>query len=98
MTKSILPGSKGLDIKGQKALLDPRDKMPHPSELVYFLILHYLITGERLMFNRYSTTDARGSGGSLVKVGCFKEGGLGLYDWKGGRDMKVGISAYRKFE
>jgi len=93
--------NSGLKIwKEQLALLGKDDEVPIAQVMVYTIIGHHLVTGERLFEDTYVRTSSMTSDFDRVCVGRFDLGGLGIRAWSGFdvcRDYLKLPSARRKF-
>ncbi len=80
----------------QQGTLTGRDVIPQACVMVYTIILHYLVTGERLFVNTRVRCNDGVSAGRMVTVGCFGASGLDIYDlWESGRYNRLGLAAAR---
>ncbi len=83
----------------QQALLAENEEMPTARVMIYTIIGHFLVTGERLFENIYVRCSDVDSGGDRVYVGDFASGGLGVSGhWGGNRDDGIGVASARKFD
>ncbi len=82
----------------QRALLGKNDETPKAQVIVYTIIGHYLVTGERLFENVYVRCSDVASGGYRVYVGSFDSRGLDVCSYSDGRQYdSLGLSSARKF-
>lgn len=97
--KSIVSGSLSKTWQEQQALLQKSDETPTARVLVYGVILHYLVNGERLLPNVYARVSDLDSDGIRVIVGHFDAHGLYVYySWDDLRYAYLGVSSSRKSE
>ena len=95
--KTAAGGSFSKIYQNQTALLGPKDYVPRACDLVYAVILYFMVTGERLFANGYVRTATLDSVGLRVSVGFFGAGGLYVYCyWGDDPDGGVGLSSARK--
>lgn len=96
--KTLVPNSTGKTWNEQRALLAKNEETPTARVMVYTIIGHFLVTGERLFENIYVRCSDVDSVGLRVLVGGVGSGGLGVSDgWSGGRGGGVGLASARKF-
>ena len=82
----------------QQALLAENEETPTARVMIYTIISHFLVTGERLFKNIYVRCSDVGPDGSRVCVGYFDSYGLGVaYYWDGDRHDGIGVASARKF-
>ncbi len=83
----------------QWALLAKNEETPTARVMVYTIIGHFLVTGERLFERIYIRCSAVGSGGGRVSIGSFGSDGLVIdVDWDDYRSDYVGVISARKFD
>lgn len=81
----------------QQALLSEDEETPKAQVMVYTIIGHFLVTGERLFENIYVRCSDLVSDGDRVHVGLFGAEGLFVsHYWGGIRRGSLGVSAARK--
>lgn len=96
--KTPVDNSTSKNWQEQQALIGEEDEVPTAQVMVYTIIGHYLVTGERLFEHIYVCTSSVASGGHRVGVGRFDSGGLSVgYYWVGSRVDRLGVSSARKF-
>lgn len=81
----------------QQKLILSHEEVPRACELVYAIVLYYLVTGERLFPSIYVRTADIDSDGDRVSVGYF--GADGLYvssHWDDSRYISIGLLSARK--
>lgn len=92
-----VPDSFNKNFSEQVVLLSPEEEVASVRTVATFLILHFLVTDQRLLADhcvRCSDTD---SGGLRVCVGSFDRDGLFVgYDWDGRRPSALGLASARK--
>ena len=81
----------------QQALLSKDEETPTARIVVYTMIGHFLVTGERLFEKIYVRCVDLVSGGYRVRVGYFDSRGLSVIDWRDDdRNDSIGVSGARK--
>jgi hypothetical protein len=95
--KTAVENSFSKTFKDQKPLLSVNDEVPRACELVYAVVLYFMVAGERLFENVYVRCVDLTSDGSRVGVGGFGSGGLNVCDhWDVNRSAYIGLSSARK--
>ena len=96
--KTPVPDSTSKNWEEQQSLIGKDDEVPTTQVMVYTIIGHYLITGERLFEHIYVRTSSVDSDGGRVIVGGFVSEGLSIgRDWLDNRSHDLGVSSARKF-
>ena len=97
--KEAVVGSTSKNFDDQKALLSECEEVPRACELVYAVVLYFLVTGERLFPNLYVRTMSLDSDGIRVVVGYFGSDGLFVGSfWDDVRYVLLGVASARKSE
>jgi hypothetical protein len=95
--KTAVEDSFSKTFDDQKQLLGANDAVPRACELVYAVVLYFMVTGERLFETVYVRCFDLASGGFRVVVGGFDSVGLDVVDgWGDGPDGGFGLSSARK--
>ncbi|PIS41015.1 MAG: hypothetical protein COT26_00320 [Candidatus Kerfeldbacteria bacterium CG08_land_8_20_14_0_20_43_14] len=94
--KDIIQNSTGKTYQGQTALLADTEEIPRACEVVYMIILYYLVYQKRLFESLYGRCADVSSSGYRVDVGSFDLLGLRVGSWADSRDGRVGLAASRK--
>lgn len=97
--KNPVPDSTRKTWVEQNALLGADEQVPSASVLAQAILIHYLETEERLYETIYVRVSDVRSGGALVDLGIFDQGGLDgvRYRWAGFRYSGLGLASSRKF-
>ena len=95
--KTEVSNSRSTAFETQKQLLGSNEYVPRACDLVYAIVLYFMVTGERLFANGYVRTITIFSDGSRVSVGGFDSDGLGV-GCSGGGDAVggFGLASARK--
>lgn len=95
--KSLVANSTSKTWKEQQKLILPHEEVPRACDLVYAVVLYYLVTGERLFPSIYARCMDIDSDGCRVDVGCFDADGLSVsHYWDDYRFDDIGLSSARK--
>ncbi len=96
--KNPVPDSTRKTWVEQNALLGADEQVPSASVLAQAILIHYLETEERLYETIYVRVSDVRSGGALVDLGIFDQGGLGVFrNWVSDRNSDIGLASSRKF-
>ena len=96
--KTPVDNSTSKNWQEQQTLVAKDDEVPSAQVMVYTIIGHYLVTGERLFERIYVRTSSVDSDGDHVDVGYFDSDGLIVsHYWDGFRNDGLGVSSARKF-
>ena len=81
------------------SLLAKDEEVPSTRVMVYAIIGHYLVTGERLFENVWVRCSDLDSSGDRVNVGVFNQDGLHVLSyWDDNRNVNIGLASSRKFQ
>jgi uncharacterized protein (TIGR02996 family) len=90
------PGTTHKTFARQKALLPRNERVPRASEMVYALLLHQLVTGERLLPDTSVRCADLSSHGARLLVGPFLPNGLYIGpEWHDRSDRPTGVASGR---
>ncbi|MCX6720658.1 MAG: hypothetical protein NTW11_02535 [Candidatus Staskawiczbacteria bacterium] len=96
--KTKVANSTSLNWTQQQALIGKDDEVPTLQVMVYTIISHFLVTGERLFEKLYVRTSSVYSDGSRVHLGRFGSEGLDVSrSWDGHCTDDLGVASARKF-
>jgi hypothetical protein len=100
--KTEVENSRGAAFEAQWRLLGPEDYVPRACDLVYAVVLYFMVTRERLLASRYiRCIDLSSDSGGRVHVGFFGADGLNIVDYWGDNDNPedyIGLSSARKLK
>jgi hypothetical protein len=97
LRKEPVPGSFNKTWKEQQLLLPADEETPRTCEVIYGMLLHFLVTGERFFPDCYVRTADVDVGGGRVGIGVFGAGGLSVYNyWDDDRHDDLGVAARRQ--
>lgn len=83
----------------QQALLGVTEETPRARIVVYTMVGHFLVSGERLFEKVYVRCSDLDSRGNRVVVGLFNAGGLNVVNCSDDlRNDRIGLSSVRKFD
>ncbi|MDE2019867.1 MAG: hypothetical protein KGJ13_05995 [Patescibacteria group bacterium] len=95
--KTAVDDSFSKAYQNQTPLLGANDYVPRACNLVYAVMLYFMVTGERLFANCYVRTVTLDSDGYRVDVGNFDADGLDVSSLWGGNPVgSFGLSSARK--
>lgn len=95
--KTPVENSTSKNWEEQLALLGKEEEAPSAQVMVYTIIGHFLVTGERLFENVYVRCSDLDSDGVRVNVGGFDQHGLIVSsDWDDRRSGLLGLASGRK--
>lgn len=95
--KNEVPNSTSKTFNEQKALLTGNETVPRACEVVFMIILYFLVTGKRLLENMYVRCSDLVFGGWHVFVGVFASDGFGFSGyWDSYHDDYLGLAAARE--
>ncbi len=93
--KDIVPDSTGKTYVEQVHMLSKDEEVPRACEMVYMIVLTYLVTGTRLFPGYYARCRDVVKHGEHVTVGSYSDRGLCI-DWSSQPVYAVGGAASRK--
>jgi hypothetical protein len=97
--KTPVPNSISKTWTDQQALLVENEETPTAQVMVYAIIGHFIVTGERLFENVYVRCSCVDSHGTRVFVGIFGSEGLSVINrWDDSYFATLGLSSVRKFD
>lgn len=95
--KGEVPNSTSKTWQEQQSLLASDETTPRACEVIFMVMLYFLVTGKRLLERMYVRCIDVSSNGVRAHVGRFDSGGLFVASWTDGdRDDDVGLAASRK--
>ena len=97
--KDVVSNSTSKNWSEQVSLLAKDEEVPSTRVMVYAIIGHYLVTGERLFENVWVRCSDLDSSGDRVFVGYFNRDGLLVnFHWDAYRSSVIGLASSRKFQ
>lgn len=92
--KEPVPGSIGKEFRSQLEMLPDAECVPRACELAYVVLVHSLVTGERLLGNTFVRCRDRHPQGGHVDLGDFTPDGMILGgSWDGHRSENLGLAS-----
>lgn len=93
-----LEGSFNMNFDEQWRLLPEAEEIPSARAVVTGMVIHFLLSGQRLFEKCHVRCSDNGSGGIRVCVGRFDRDGLDVYGgWDDNTDSAIGLASSRKF-
>jgi uncharacterized protein (TIGR02996 family) len=94
LRKASLPDSTHKTFAGQKSLLPRGERVPRACEIGYAVILHHLVTGERLLGDASVRCADSSSHGARIFVGQFFTSGLYIGpEWHDHPGRSIGLAS-----
>ncbi len=95
--KDEVPNSTSKTWQEQQSLLTNDEATPRACEVIFMVMLYFLVTGKRLLEGMYVRCIDVSSSGDRVSVGYFSSRGLHVSNWADAhRGGIVGLAASRK--